>query len=114
MRDLEEALRGRRHEGARSFVPYVTGGLTGVDADLLRGLEAKGADAVEVGVPFSDPVMDGPVIQEASRRALADGATLAGVLNLVARAALPVPVLLMTYLNPVLALGEDRFLDMAT
>ena len=48
-------------------MPYVTGGLPGVDAELLRGLEQAGADAIEVGIPFSDPVMDGGVIQEASR-----------------------------------------------
>ena len=75
VRDLEAALRARSDAGGRAFVPYVTGGLAGVDADLLRGLEEAGADAIEVGIPFSDPVMDGPVIQEASRRALEDGAT---------------------------------------
>ena len=68
--DLEAVLRARRDSGGRAFVPYVTGGLPGVDADLLRGLEEVGADAVEIGIPFSDPVMDGGVIQEASRLAL--------------------------------------------
>lgn len=110
MHDLEEALRGRRHEGVRSFVPYVTGGLTGVDADLLRGLEENGADAIEVGIPFSDPVMDGPVIQEASRRALEDGATPSSVLWTVKEAGLGVPVAVMTYANPVWHAGHDSFL----
>jgi tryptophan synthase alpha chain len=76
-------------------------------------LEAAGADAVEVGIPFSDPVMDGPVIQEASRRALEAGATPEGVLDLVAEAGLDVPVVAMTYLNPVMAVGFERFLELA-
>jgi len=73
MGDLEVALRARRGGGGRSFVPYVTGGLPGVDAELLRAIEDAGADAIEVGIPFSDPVMDGGVIQEASRLALDAG-----------------------------------------
>jgi tryptophan synthase alpha chain len=111
MPDLGEALRARKDEGARSFVPYVTGGLSGVDADLLRGLEAGGADAIEVGIPFSDPVMDGPVIQEASRRALEDGATPSNVLGTLKRAGLGVPVAVMTYANPVWHAGHASFLD---
>jgi len=67
MPDLEGALRARRDAGGRAFVPYVTGGYPGVDATLLREIQESGADAVEVGIPFSDPVMDGGVIQEASR-----------------------------------------------
>ncbi|HEU4527618.1 MAG TPA: tryptophan synthase subunit alpha [Actinomycetota bacterium] len=111
--DLEAALRARRDGGGRAFVPYVTGGLPGVDAALLRGLEAAGADAVEVGIPFSDPVMDGRVIQEASRVALEAGARPAGVLSTVAEAKLGIPTVTMTYYNPVLRHGEDRFLDEA-
>src|SRR5260370_21397283 len=71
---------------------------------------AAGADLLEVGVPFSDPLADGPTIQHASEVALAQGMTLAGVLDLVRRAALPVPVVLMTYVNPVLAYGAARLL----
>jgi tryptophan synthase alpha chain len=71
---------------------------------------AAGADLVEVGVPFSDPLADGPTIQRSSEVALAQGMTLAGVLDLVRRAALPVPVVLMTYVNPVLAYGAARLL----
>ena len=63
MGELEAALRDRRAAGGRAFVPYVTGGCPGVDPDLLRQLEAAGADAIEVGIPHSDPVMDGGVIQ---------------------------------------------------
>jgi tryptophan synthase alpha chain len=97
--------------GGRAFVPYVTGGLAAVDADLLRGLEKAGADAIEVGIPFSDPVMDGPVIQEASRRALLDGATPSSVLGIVKEAGLGVPIAVMTYANPVWRAGLEAFLD---
>ncbi len=113
MADLEAALRARREAGGRAFVPYVTGGLPGVDVDLLRGLEAAGADAVEVGIPFSDPVMDGGVIQEASRRALEAGTRPGDVLGTVRAAGLGAPVVVMTYYNPVLRRGEDAFLGEA-
>lgn len=113
MPDLEAALRAVRERGGRAFVPYVTGGLPGVDAAFLRDLAASGADAIEVGLPFSDPVMDGGVIQEASRRALDAGARTSDVLALVAEAALSVPVAVMTYLNPVLRRGVESFLHEA-
>src|SRR3990170_7832047 len=112
--DLETAIRARRDGGGRAFVPYVTGGLPGVDAELLRGLEHAGADAIEVGIPFSDPVMDGGVIQEASSLALEAGARPADVLADVAQARLGVPVAAMTYLNPVLRRGLSAFLAEAT
>jgi tryptophan synthase alpha chain len=111
--ELEIALRKRRDGGGRCFVPYVTGGLPGADVGFLRSLEDAGADAIEVGIPFSDPVMDGGVIQEASRRALERGTSPDDVLALVDRAALDIPVAVMTYVNPVFRLGADRFLDRA-
>ena len=111
MPDLEPSLRSRLGAGGRVFVPYVTGGLAGVDAELLRGLEVAGADAIEVGIPFSDPVMDGHVIQEASRRALEDGATPSSVLGTIKEAGLEVPVAVMTYANPVWHAGHEAFLD---
>lgn len=111
MPDLEPFLRSRLDAGGRVFVPYVTGGLAGVDAELLRGLEVAGADAIEVGIPFSDPVMDGPVIQEASRRALEEGATPSSVLGTIKEAGLEVPVAVMTYANPVWHAGHEAFLD---
>jgi tryptophan synthase alpha chain len=117
MPELERRLRDQVGAGRRLFVPYVTGGLPGVDADLLRGLADTGADAIEVGLPFSDPVIDGPVIQESSRRALEKGTTTETVLELVAQASASsseCPVIVMTYLNPVLVLGYDGFLERAT
>ena len=113
MGELERALRVRREAGGRSFVPYVTGGLPGVDAELLRAIEAAGADAIEVGIPFSDPVMDGGVIQEASRLALEAGAHPGDILAMIGEASLSIPVAVMTYVNPVLRRGVDRFLDEA-
>jgi tryptophan synthase alpha chain len=111
--ELERALRARRDVGGRCFAPYVTGGLPGVDADLLRAIEDTGADAIEVGIPFSDPVMDGGVVQEASRRALEAGATPSTVLEMIAAADLGIPVAVMTYVNPVYHRGYDAFLDAA-
>jgi tryptophan synthase alpha chain len=109
MADLEDALRRRRAGGGRSFVPYVTGGFPGVDAPLLRRLQDVGADAIEVGIPFSDPVMDGGVVQEASRIALEAGAVPRSVLDTIHEANLDVPVAVMTYVNPVYRMGFERF-----
>lgn len=111
---LETALRARRDQGSKAFVPYVTGGFPGVDADLLRAIAAAGADAIEVGVPHSDPVMDGGVIQRASSAALAAGTRPADVFATIEEAALDVPVAVMTYVNPVLRRGIGAFLDDAT
>ena len=90
-------------------MPYVTAGHPSPEAtvELLRGLEAAGADVLEVGVPFSDPMADGPIIQASSQKALAAGMTFDRVLDLVSRARLGVPVVLFTYLNPLLAAGRD-------
>ena len=110
MPELEAALRARRDGGGRAFVPYVTGGLPGVDAELLQALRDAGADAIEVGIPFSDPVMDGGVIQEASAAALAAGAHPSDILATIAKAALDIPVAVMTYVNPVYRIGYDTFL----
>ena len=113
MPELEAALRARRDGGGRGFVPYVTGGLPGVDAGLLQALRDAGADAIEVGIPFSDPVMDGGVIQEASAAALAAGAHPSDILATIAKAGLDIPVAVMTYVNPVYRHGFDAFLTEA-
>ena len=113
MPELEDALRARRARGGRVFVPYVTGGLPGVDAGLLQALRDAGADAIEVGIPFSDPVMDGGVIQEASAAALVAGAHPSDILATIAKAALDIPVAVMTYVNPVYRVGFDAFLTEA-
>jgi tryptophan synthase alpha chain len=109
--ELERALRERRDTGGRSFAPYVTGGFPGVDAGLLRALQDAGADTVEVGIPFSDPVMDGGVIQEASRLSLEAGTRPRDVLATIREAGLSIPVTVMTYVNPVFRRGLEAFLD---
>ncbi len=88
---------------------YLTAGHPDVarSVELLRGAAASGADVIEVGVPFSDPLADGPVIQASSQRALAAGMTLDRTIDLIAQAAVGVPVVLFSYLNPILAAGED-------
>ena len=111
---LEARLRARRDAGGRAFVPYVTGGYPGVDARLLRGLADAGADAIEVGIPFSDPVMDGGVIQEASAEALRRRRPPADVLAQVREAPSTSPVAVMTYVNPIHArLGVGGFVEEA-
>ncbi|HTW97298.1 MAG TPA: tryptophan synthase subunit alpha, partial [Acidimicrobiales bacterium] len=110
---LEPALRAGRAAGRKLLVPYLTGGLPGW-VDMLQAVAASGADAVEVGIPFSDPVMDGPVIQAASSRALAAGATPTSVLEGVARAEVGVPLAVMTYYNLVARGGHLRFASQLT
>jgi tryptophan synthase alpha chain len=98
-----------RADGRRALVPYITAGHPRPEdtVALLRGLEAAGADVIEVGVPFSDPMADGPVIQASSQTALGYGVSLDRVLGLISDAALQVPVVLFSYLNPILAAGPD-------
>lgn len=105
---LQAALERRRDAGGKCLVPYLTGGLPGWTT-TLSAVALAGADGIEVGIPFSDPVMDGPVIQEASDRALAAGATPAGVLDEIARTEAPVPLAVMTYANLVYRFGWERF-----
>ena len=104
-----------RADRRRALVPYVTAGHPDPvsSLELLRGLEAAGADVVEVGVPFSDPMADGPVIQASSQRALEHGVTFDRVLELIARAKLRIPVVLFSYLNPLLAAGPDALVRAA-
>ncbi len=100
------ALQAR---GRRALVVYCTAGYPDADRSLalLQGAEAAGADVIEVGVPFSDPMADGPIIQASSQRALELGMTFDKALSLITRAKLAAPVVLFTYLNPLLAAGDD-------
>lgn len=104
---LGQRFAALARQGRTALVPYLTAGHPdpGASLALLRGLEAAGADCVEVGVPFSDPMADGPVIQASSQIALAHGMTLDGALDLVREARLTIPVVLFSYLNPVVAAG---------
>jgi tryptophan synthase alpha chain len=106
---IEERFANLRKSGRRAFVPYITAGDPSVDGtvDLLKGLEDAGADTIEVGVPFSDPMADGPVIQASSQRALEHGVRLNTVLDIIERSRLSTPVVLFSYLNPIIAAGSD-------
>lgn len=105
---LEESLRKSRADGKKLLVPYVTGGL-GDWLDVVRAVADAGADAIEVGVPFSDPVMDGPVIQRASERALVEGATPQSILAELRDGDIGVPLAVMTYYNICFHMGHERF-----
>jgi len=105
---LEAHLRARRDGGAKLVVPYVTGGLPGW-LDVLLAFADAGADAIEVGIPFSDPVMDGPTIQEASQRALDAGATPLSIFEELRDVEPGVPLVAMTYANLPHKAGWARF-----
>jgi tryptophan synthase alpha chain len=104
-------------ERRAAFIPFIMAGDPGLQAtaDQLAALAAGGADIVELGVPFSDPIADGPVNQRAATRALAAGTHLSGILELIARHRdqLGVPVVLFTYYNPLFARGIERFAEQA-
>lgn len=111
---IPERWKSLRSTGAKALIPYVTPEypVKGTTVDLVLGLEAEGASFIEIGVPFSDPLADGPVIQHASQIALQNGATPRRVLEIVTeiRKQSSVPILLMGYVNPLLRLGASTFL----
>ena len=113
IRRMFDAVREQKRPG---LIVIVTAGFPDMDAtlELVPALVAAGADAVELGVPFSDPLAEGPVIQESSFRALQNGATLEGVLNVAEalRGKIPeTPLILMGYYNPIHSYGVDAFAD---
>jgi tryptophan synthase alpha chain len=105
---LEESLRQQRAAGRKLLIPYLMGGMTEDWGQSLAAIVAAGADAVEVGIPFSDPMMDGPVIQEAALRSLRRGTVPDQVLDGMARAEVTVPLAIMTYYNIVYRAGHKR------
>ena len=107
--NLETHLRAQREAGRKLLVPYVTGGLGSAWLDVVRAVADAGADAIEIGIPFSDPVMDGRIIQEASRRAIEIGATPANIISDLAKVDAGIPLVVMTYYNPVQHFGHSRF-----
>ena len=106
---VEARLREVRATGRKILVTYVTGGLGPDWVEVLQAMVAGGADLVEIGIPFSDPVMDGPTIQEASTRALEGGATPGSIMDLLRGIDVPVPLVAMTYYNLVFRSGHVRF-----
>lgn len=117
MNRLEQTFQALKNKKEKAFVPYIMAGDGGLEVleERLIFLEKCGVSAVELGIPFSDPVADGPTIQQAGIRALENGTTLKKVLQTVeaARQKVSIPIILMTYMNPVLAFGLDRFAELA-
>lgn len=106
---LESELRAKRDSGRKLLVPYVTGGYRDDWLDVVRAIAAAGADAIELGIPFSDPLMDGPVIQEATRLALEGGATPPGVIAAAATLDAGIPLVAMTSYNICFRAGHERY-----
>ena len=117
MSRIAAAFEAIRAGGRPGLVTFVTAGdpTLARSAEVLLAADRGGADVLEVGVPFSEPLADGPVIQRATERALASGTTLAGVLDMVAgvRPRLRAPVVLFSYANPILRMGVETFADRA-
>ena len=110
---IEEKLAQLKEQNEKAFITYLTAGLPDMEQTkaIIRAQEAAGTDIVEIGVPFSDPIAEGPVIQCASERSLRNGTTLVGIFDLVRRLRkeTDVPLLLMMYLNTIFRFGTDRF-----
>ncbi len=118
MKGIHTTLMACRAEGRSALIPYLTAGVPDLatTARLLHALAAAGADLIELGVPFSDPVADGPVIQKASEKALAQGVNLAQILDLVAQVraeGLETPLILFSYYNPIYHFGLENFVKQA-
>jgi tryptophan synthase alpha chain len=113
MNRIDQKFQALRHEGTRAFMPYLCAGDPNPEltSKLLLTLEAAGADLIELGVPFSDPIADGPTVQRASERALTHRISLQQILEIVAslRTQTEIPIALMSYYNPIFRMGEDAF-----
>ena len=113
MSRIQKTFERLQRESSRGLIIYLTAGdpHPGRTVDLILGLEKGGADMIELGVPFSDPIADGPVIQRASERSLAAGTTLATVLGILKdlRSRSEIPVVIFSYLNPILRYGFKKF-----
>lgn len=113
MNRIDQKFQELRHQGVRAFMPYLCAGDPNPEltSKLLLTLEAAGADLIELGVPFSDPIADGPTIQRASERALAHSISLQQILDIVKslRAQTDIPIALMGYYNPIFRMGEEVF-----
>lgn len=110
IRDVFDACRQRSE---LALIPYLTGGFPSlaIFAQHLRAVTTSGADLIEVGIPFSDPIADGPTIQYSSQVALRGGATLAALFDVLRDVRVQQPLIFMSYLNPLLAFGQERLLS---
>ena len=118
MSRIQACFESLRKSGRRALIPYITAGdpQPSLTVPLMRGLVEAGADIIELGVPFSDPMADGPVVQRAGERALRHGVGLSDVLGLVGtfrQADQTTPIVLMGYANPIEAMGVENFIGAA-
>jgi tryptophan synthase alpha chain len=113
MNRVKSLFQGLRKQRRCGFIAYITCGDPDLNSTIriIQELERAGADAIELGIPFSDPIADGPVIQAAAQRALANGTTVADVLTIARRVreSSEVPLIAFSYLNPILRYGTERF-----
>ena len=113
MNRIDKKFQELRDRGARAFMPYLCAGDPNPEltSKLLLTLEAAGADLIELGVPFSDPIADGPTVQRASERALIHNISLQQILEMVSslRKQTDIPIALMSYYNPIFRMGEEAF-----
>jgi len=113
MSRIEQRFRALRAKKEKALICFLTAGDPNLETtrEIILGMEAAGVDIVEIGVPFSDPTADGPIIQAASQRALKNGATLAGILDMIEalRKGSEIPIVLFGYYNPILSYGPERF-----
>ncbi len=110
---IGKAFQDAAERGESAFIPYMTAGFPDEETfmEIIRALDTAGADIIEVGLPFSDPLADGPVIQASSQKALENGMTPDKTLKLVARAGRETdrPIVIMSYFNPILSMGLEEF-----
>ncbi|HEX9949300.1 MAG TPA: tryptophan synthase subunit alpha, partial [Thermodesulfobacteriota bacterium] len=113
MSRIEQRFSALRAKGEKALICFLTAGDPSLvqTQEIILGMEAAGVDCIEIGVPFSDPTADGPIIQAASQRALKNGATLAGILDMIEslRKVSEIPICLFGYYNPILSYGTERF-----
>lgn len=118
MNKIDQKFEELRKTGRKAFIAFITAGYPNLETtrDLIIAFDRIGVDIVELGVPFSDPLADGPVIQESSFEALRNGTHLGGILDIVrqARSTVNIPICLMTYYNPVFRFGEKKFAQAAS
>jgi tryptophan synthase alpha chain len=118
MRRIEKTFAERRTKGGAALIAYLTAGDPSLEEtqELVLTAERAGADIIEIGVPFSDPTADGPILQAAFRRALNRGVTLTAIIDMVAqlRAKTAIPIVLFGYYNPIFRMGDERFAQAAS
>ncbi len=109
---ISEAFARARQENRAALIPYITAGYPSLEhlESLVKALEAGGADLIEIGVPFSDPLADGPILQQAATEALARGVKVQQIFDRVKDLAVSVPLIFLTYVNPIYRRGIDRFI----